>query len=123
MSSNSPAAAVPLWKMMLELGYAACEPSTLKDLHSLLSLGHSRGFCLRETEVAKALGMMMCYDQGSPASWDVESFVTVLREIAPKIDWSIVVKDLDYPEFFLKDPKGFQLLLRAFRHAHHPPDN
>lgn len=145
--SNNPPPKNTLWKLMLELGYASCEPSTLRDLCSHLQHDNP-SFVLRENDVAKAVGMMMCYP--SPSSqmfpqvqqkkspnesipgasrmlgpdsnnaslgWDIESFVTVVKEVAPKIDWTVVVKDLDYSDFYVKEAKGFELLLRAYRKA------
>ena len=98
-----------LHTLMMELGYASCESSTLKDLYSHLSYNNV-SFVLRENDVAKALGMMMSntvfskihneegsdrsgtlpnastMETGSTGSWDVESFVDVINELVSEVN-------------------------------------
>nr|CAG8466511.1 6213_t:CDS:10 [Entrophospora candida] len=94
------------------------------------------GEIIKEVDVAHALGVMtlttanleddssnIAWNQSNDlfdnnnSNWNVEIFVSSLSELQPHLDWVKVIKQLDYPEFTIKDTKGVQLILTAFRKA------
>eukprot|EP01133_Synstelium_polycarpum_P015486 gene15486-18389_t len=53
----------------------------------------------------------------SSTTWTFGVFVEVIRELYPHIDWSLVIRELDYPEFMLADQRGLTLILSIFKRA------
>ncbi|CAJ0873961.1 16678_t:CDS:2 [Entrophospora sp. SA101] len=123
---------------LLDLGSKCC--STVNSFNEVLAkLGvHSSasGEIIKEVDVARALGVMalttanleddssnIAWNQSNDlfdnnnSNWNVEIFVSSLSELQPHLDWVKVIKQLDYPEFTIKDTKGVQLILTAFRKA------
>lgn len=48
-------------------------------------------------------------------TWNVELFVDILKTSYPTLSWISVVQALDYPEFFIPDVNGFELLVRGIK--------
>ncbi|GAM20783.1 hypothetical protein SAMD00019534_039580, partial [Acytostelium subglobosum LB1] len=53
----------------------------------------------------------------SQATWNFSVFVDVIKELYPAIDWSLVIKELDYSQFVLHDQRGLNLILSIFKKA------
>lgn len=90
---------------------------------------------LDEETVARLLGMMATHhpmeDQPDPLSsspldvkstgWNLDVFVSAVSSLAPSLDWSLVVRKLDFPEFKLIDLKGAVLIAQVIRRASSDP--
>ncbi|KXS15104.1 Not1-domain-containing protein [Gonapodya prolifera JEL478] len=144
MSSHLPNG-VPLFKLIRELGYSSClSTSVLRNIFIQVGITATNAdTTLSESEVAQVLGMMAQthtgLDEGAALSalasvawsgatglglgdrrasaWDVEVFVSVVMEMRPKTDWNLVIRNLDYDDFYLFDFRGFEILLLAIRAA------
>ncbi|KAJ3339474.1 hypothetical protein HDU93_008188 [Gonapodya sp. JEL0774] len=137
---------VPLSKLIRELGYSSCvSTSVLRNVLSQVGVTIANAdTTLSESEVAHVLGMMAQthtgLDEGAAplnalasvawngatglglgdrraSTWDVEVFVSVVSELRPNTDWGLVIRSLDYEEFYLFDYRGFEVLLLAIRSA------
>ncbi|KAI9026639.1 CCR4-Not complex component, Not1-domain-containing protein [Phycomyces nitens] len=108
--------------MVLEAGYECCSsPASVRDLFSKTKRK------IDEKEVAETLGCMArtytnmsgVGNGSSPGSsnWNVENFVTVVKELAPDLDWEKVIENLDYEHFFLYDTKGLDIIIRAWKES------
>ncbi|CAG8484093.1 12574_t:CDS:2 [Ambispora gerdemannii] len=125
---------VSLAKVMLDMGYSCCESPTA--VRNLLGQFGDSGNAIQEKDVAQVLGMMagtptesqnagnMPWNPNAEASetqrkesWDVETFVDTLIELQPNLNWVKIYQELDYPEFFISDIKGLDILLKAFKAA------
>ena len=49
--------------------------------------------------------------------WNWTDFVDVILELFPYFNWTIIIGYLDYPEFYIQDVKGVELIVRAFYYA------
>lgn len=49
--------------------------------------------------------------------WNWPDFVDVINDLFPYINWTAVVGYLDYPEFYIQDMKGVELIVRSFYYA------
>ncbi|KGG51989.1 hypothetical protein DI09_22p140 [Mitosporidium daphniae] len=49
--------------------------------------------------------------------WNWTDFVDVILEIFPYLNWTAIIGCLDYPEFYLQDVKGVELIVRTFYYA------
>ncbi|KAL7754375.1 CCR4-NOT core subunit cdc39 [Sorochytrium milnesiophthora] len=49
------------------------------------------------------------------STWDVEVFIPVVQELAPGLNWTTVMRSLDYPEFCVYDLKGFEIIIECYR--------
>ena len=95
---------------------------------------------LKESDVAQVLGMMAAthgslqapgttlptytspHSPLSPnttltSSWNVFEFLDAIMERFPYLGWSGVMRALDYPEFYVSDYKGAEMLIKAFFYA------
>ncbi|KAI9490122.1 CCR4-Not complex component, Not1-domain-containing protein [Zychaea mexicana] len=106
---------------MLEAGYECC--STTDALRELLANIDQR---IEEKDVAVAIGCMARtytnmsgIGNGSPSgsNWNVENFVTVMKELAPSLDWDKVIECLDYAHFFVYDAQGLDIIVRAWKNS------
>ncbi|KAI8335037.1 CCR4-Not complex component, Not1-domain-containing protein [Chlamydoabsidia padenii] len=107
-----------LSKLILETGYDCCaSPESVKDV---LSKYNKK---ITEKDVAECLGCMARsyvnmtgVGDGSTtgSNWDVENFVSVIKEKYPDIDWYKMVENFDYEHFFVYDSKGLDVLIRAW---------
>ncbi|XP_072169675.1 CCR4-NOT transcription complex subunit 1-like [Diadema setosum] len=125
-----------LAELMQEMGYGCC--ATVEECHkTLLQIG-SNG--LTASSLAKVIGMMARthtglmdnlplqsvsgasvwsdgkdkQDQaGQPSTWDVDTFIKVVRDLAPHINFREVVFDLDHQGFFISDTQGLRLVKMA----------
>ncbi|KAK4872711.1 hypothetical protein RN001_014740 [Aquatica leii] len=48
-------------------------------------------------------------------TWNIEVFVQALKEVAPTLQWSSVMVELDHPDFVIKDRQGLIMLISALR--------
>jgi len=85
---------------------------------------------LNAVNVAKVLGMMARTHnnlnadwqfqnefenkEGQP-TWNPEVFATVVQELAPKIDFKNVVKELDHAEFIIRDRVALKLIVQTIK--------
>lgn len=125
-------------QVMQDLGYACCQDET-----HLKVLLRQFGKQLEEAKIARILGMMAnthhgleegislaLYDNSQalidtgalasapkPTTWNLDVFVAAVLSMAPKINWTDIMHNLDYPEFSVSDLSGFQLLLGTFKRA------
>lgn len=125
-------------QVMQDLGYHCCQDET-----HLKVLLRQFGKQLEESKIARILGMMCNTHQGleegislalydnsqalidtgatasspKPTTWNLEVFVNAVNSMAPKINWTDVMHNLDYAEFSVADLKGFQLLLDVHKRA------
>ncbi|KAI7904539.1 uncharacterized protein BX663DRAFT_431376 [Cokeromyces recurvatus] len=102
-------------KKILEVGHKCCiSQNAVRDL-----LGDQT---INEKDVGEILGSMArsCINMSGVESnnneetWNVENFVTVIKEKSPSLDWVKAFKHLDYPHFFLFDGKGLNILIKAW---------
>ncbi|KAI6659252.1 hypothetical protein LOD99_14925 [Oopsacas minuta] len=56
-----------------------------------------------------------------PQSWVLETFISVLKDLVPSLNWREVVLALDYPGFYLPDPDSLSVIMRAYRLATQDP--
>ncbi|KAI7872984.1 CCR4-Not complex component, Not1-domain-containing protein [Spinellus fusiger] len=108
--------------MVLEASYECC--SSVASVRDLLSKMKKK---VDEKEVAETLGCMArTYTNMSgvgngtasgSSNWNVENFVTVVKELVPEIDWEKVIEYLDYEHFFLFDSKGLDIIIRAWKES------
>ncbi|CAH0762465.1 unnamed protein product [Bemisia tabaci] len=111
---------------MLEVGYSWTE--NLEGCRERLS---SMAGEIKPGVVARVLGMMARSHTGLPSSlwpsetdkpdqpplntWNVDVFVQALKEVAPNLLWPEVIRELDYPDFLIKDRRGLSLIITALR--------
>ncbi|KAF2071681.1 hypothetical protein CYY_006997 [Polysphondylium violaceum] len=50
-------------------------------------------------------------------NWNYNVFVQVVKEISPSLDWNIVIRELDYPYFYLQESIGVSLILEVYKTA------
>ncbi|CAG8526473.1 8493_t:CDS:10 [Ambispora leptoticha] len=129
---------VSLAKVMSDMGYSCCEsPTAVRNLLAQFDVtSPDSGNIIRESDVAQVLGMMagmptesqntgnMPWNPNAEASeaqrkesWDVETFVNTLIELQPHLSWVKIYQELDYPELFISDIKGLDILLKGFKTA------
>lgn len=48
-------------------------------------------------------------------TWNLDVFVLTVQELVPNLSWKEVVKELDNPDFFLKDKMSLKLLIQALK--------
>jgi len=99
----------------------------------------SLGTQLGPEQVGRIVGMMSMYNSGQgvgsvmsaapwnildlppvqehPQSWNIDVFVSVMRELVPSLSWSSLVSYLDYPEFRLMEQRGLNTLLTIYKKA------
>ncbi|KAI8355165.1 CCR4-Not complex component, Not1-domain-containing protein [Blakeslea trispora] len=106
-------------KLILEAGYECC--SSVNSVRDLLASQIN----MDEKDVAQVLGCMArthinmtgvgsTEDTTGAVTWNVENFVTVVKEKVPELNWLQVFERLDYPHFFLFDGKGLDILVKAW---------
>ncbi|GAB1606660.1 Hypothetical predicted protein [Argonauta hians] len=115
-----------LGDMVLEAG-CACTSSVEECRNTLLQ------FCpkeLKPSAVAQVMGMMAKnpygqMDQNSNwnsdkekdtpgvTTWNVDIFVQIVQELAPKLEWTEVVAELDYANFSIQNKKGLKILVQG----------
>lgn len=104
-------------KLILEAGYDCC--SSVNSVRDLLE-----NQTIEEKDVAEVIGCMartyvnmagVGNENATEATWNVENFVTVVKEKTPELNWYKVFESLDYPHFFLFDGKGLGILVRAWK--------
>lgn len=52
-----------------------------------------------------------------PDAWQWVDFVDCILEMYPYLNWTLIVQSLDYPEFFIHDIKGVEVIVRVFYFA------
>ena len=50
---------------------------------------------------------------GQLSTWDVDTFIKVVKELAPHISFREVVYELDHPTFYISDTQGLRLVKTA----------
>ncbi|XP_063970716.1 CCR4-NOT transcription complex subunit 1-like isoform X2 [Lytechinus pictus] len=125
-----------LAELMQEMGYSCC--ATVEECHKTLVQFGING--LTAGNVAKVIGMMARthtglmdnlplqsvsgasvwsdgkdkQDQsGQLSTWDVDTFIKVVRELAPHINFKEVVFELDHPGFYIGDSQSLRLVKTA----------
>lgn len=48
-------------------------------------------------------------------TWNLDVFVLTVQELVPQLSWKEVIKELDNPEFFIKDKSSLRLLVQALK--------
>lgn len=115
-----------LAELIVELGYGCC--SSVAECHRQLS---SLGREITPSAIARVLGAMVRTHTGLdktanfyadkekpesiPSTWNVDIFVQAIKEMAPNLRWDDVVRELDFPEFLVKDRQSLTLLMTALR--------
>ncbi|KAG8177929.1 hypothetical protein JTE90_000793 [Oedothorax gibbosus] len=98
---------------MLQIGLREPTAASVARILSMMSRMHS-GLSDAMPIQNMNSNMVMWNDkeksENSQASWNVDVFVKVIRDMAPSLDWKEVVHELDNPNFLLKDRKGLKLL-------------
>eukprot|EP00057_Strongylocentrotus_purpuratus_P004942 XP_003729814.2 PREDICTED: CCR4-NOT transcription complex subunit 1-like [Strongylocentrotus purpuratus] len=121
---------------MQEMGYSCC--ATVEECHKTLVQFGING--LTASNVAKVIGMMARthtglmdnlplqsvsgasvwsdgkdkQDQaGQLSTWDVDTFIKVVRELAPHINFKEVVFELDHQGFYIGESQGLRLVKTA----------
>jgi CCR4-NOT transcription complex subunit 1 len=58
-------------------------------------------------------------DSSSPNTntWNSDIFVQTVQELLPSFAWKAVVKELDHPEFFIRDKMALKLVVNALKRA------
>ena len=120
------------FELMEDVGYSCCASTgNLKDILA-------QCIPLKEIDVAHILGMMArthsglqenfhFYSLEDPSqttwenktqtkTWNVDLFVDTINELY-KLDWTLVIEELDHPTFQLYDQRGFNLLISAYKRA------
>lgn len=59
--------------------------------------------------------------EGGQQSWVLETFLSVLKDLVPSLNWRELVLALDHPEFSLPDPDSLSFIMRAYRLATQDP--
>lgn len=109
-----------------ELGYSF---TTSQDdcASALLSISSSIKDQLTPALIARLLGMMAKthnilqgeggndWSENNKDTWNTETFVLTVQEMVPNFAWKEVVKEFDYPEFFLKDKMSLRLIVQALK--------
>lgn len=55
------------------------------------------------------------FEDGSwPITWNAEVLVESIKDVAPGLDWGLVVDNLDHEGFYLPDQKAFNLLMGIY---------
>lgn len=112
MSDNSESA--KLAKAMREAGPSCCKSVTaVNDV--LRQAGFDNTNTPAEQDVARVLGMVVTKPAKSAADnlWDFKHFATAVNKHS--IDWNKVIEALDYPDFKVADPAGFEYIITSFR--------
>ncbi|KAG0358226.1 hypothetical protein BG005_002580 [Podila minutissima] len=112
MSDNSESA--KLAKTMREAGPSCCKSAAaVNDV--LRQAGFDNTNAPGEQDVARVLGMIVTKPAKSAADnlWDFKHFATVVNKHS--IDWNKVIGALDYPDFKVADPAGFEYIITSFR--------
>jgi CCR4-NOT transcription complex subunit 1 len=60
-------------------------------------------------------------DSKPPTTWNLDNFVVFLKKKFPKFVWKNIINQLDYPDFKLKDQKGFALLNSFYKKLEEKP--
>ncbi|KAL4562855.1 hypothetical protein LXL04_026886 [Taraxacum kok-saghyz] len=125
--------------LMKELGYnSTSDVSLCKDLLSSFSP-------LNETTVAMILGTIVRSDSNiqdqenafstfysaigkgslsdlsSLSSWNTDVLIESIKQLAPGINWTIVIENLDHEGFYIPDEASFSLLISCYRLASQDP--
>lgn len=54
-------------------------------------------------------------DEEQTNTWNLDIFVAAIQDLVPSISWKDVIKELDNPDFFLKDKTSFRLLIQCLK--------
>ncbi|KAI8142365.1 CCR4-Not complex component, Not1-domain-containing protein [Fennellomyces sp. T-0311] len=78
------------------------------------------GLKITEKDVGQALAIMSRSHnerdgQAVAYDWNVQNFIPAVTEAAPGLDWFKVIECLDCKDFFLYDPEGLNVLVRAWQ--------
>lgn len=52
-----------------------------------------------------------------PQTWNVELFVNTILERYPRLNWLEIYRSFDFPEFYIPDKRGLEVLFESFRTA------
>jgi len=58
---------------------------------------------------------------GEPSSWNLGVFVDTIKELHPKLNWALVIKSLDRPDFYIADAKAIHFILNVYKRATKEP--
>ncbi|CAF0914580.1 unnamed protein product [Brachionus calyciflorus] len=107
-----------------EIGYSfTSNPEECrKGLFSILNDSNIND-SLNPTIVARILSMMLrthnsssnLGEEESINTWNLDVFVLTVQDLVPNINWKDVVKELDNPDFFLKDKISLKLLIQSLK--------
>lgn len=114
-------AAVHPSELMQDIGHQCCQ--TAANLKELLKKFPDAN----EADVAAILAMMLRTsaegEEGSsePSGWNLGVFVDTIKELHPKLNWALVVKSLDRPDFYIADAKAIHFILNVYKRATKEP--
>ncbi|KAJ3039081.1 hypothetical protein HDV00_012639 [Rhizophlyctis rosea] len=121
---------------MRDLGYGATSSAgtVVKVLEHLSISPANAPTTLSEEEISRTLAMMAMTHTGLAGlgasessilkgadpidlqrvtTWDVELFMSVVLELRPDLDWFLVMRKLDMPDFLVPDTQGLGIIINA----------
>lgn len=60
-------------------------------------------------------------NSANQTTWNSEVFALVVSELAPKLDWKLVVKEFDHAEFIIRDRVALKLVVQAIKRVLRDP--
>ena len=110
-----------------ELGYGFTA-SQEECRNALLNYSASIKDVVNPASVARVLSMMARThnesisdltgkETAASISWNSEVLVMALQELTPNLQWKDVVKELDHPEFLIKDKSALRLVINGVKRA------
>ncbi|CAI9292306.1 unnamed protein product [Lactuca saligna] len=91
------------------LGTIVRSDSSLQDQENAFST-----FC-------SALGRGSLPDMSSLSSWNTDVLIESIKQLAPGINWTTVIENLDHEGFYIPDEAAFSLLISCYRLASQDP--
>ncbi|KAJ3055880.1 hypothetical protein HK097_008877 [Rhizophlyctis rosea] len=127
---------VSIAALMRDLGYGATSSAgtVVKVLEHLSISPANASMTLSDEEISRTIAMMAMTHTGltglagsessifkgvdpadlqRPTTWDVELFMSVVLELRPDLDWFVVMRKLDVPDFVVPDGQGLKIILDA----------
>ncbi|CAF1576548.1 unnamed protein product, partial [Adineta ricciae] len=104
-------------KTLVHFGVQEIEPMTVARIISAMINTHSG--LRNDTPILDSNGndLIVTTDQQSFQTWNTDTFVLVINDLIPTMNWKHVVKELDHAGFFVRDRQGLILLIAALRRA------
>ncbi|KAL6040721.1 CCR4-NOT core subunit cdc39, partial [Balamuthia mandrillaris] len=118
-------------ELMEDLGYSCCQARSPGSFKEFL-----RQFpAITEREVAQMISLMVrtrtglgegkeptsptssTNEKDRPQTWNTGVFVSTIKEMFPNLDWPLVIRNLDLPDFEVEDTKALAMVLSIYKKA------